>query len=238
MMISPEAYYQIELKGKSIGELQREIRSLKMEINRIKTRMENPNYKPRFISPSDDTVLYWSREYLAMAKKALSEAGGEYSETEAERRAAAFLAKLPYLKRIVFEIGGCFRAWEKYTIEISDETIHASSTLAEDQNFLPLDGPICTSIWEPDRRISSREELLEYLRELYLEEWRHYYDPERFGITVMDGTQWELKLEFSGGHRAWTTGGSNDYPYNFQEFLWLFGLEHPNTYDNEDEDDN
>ena len=235
-MISPEAYYQIELKGKSIGELQKEIRSLKAEINRIKTRMENPNYRPRLISPSDDTMLYCSREYLAMAKKALAEAGGEYRETEVECRAAAFLAKLPYLKRIVFEIGGCFKAWEQYTIEIIDDTIYASGTTVEEQDYLPLDGPI--SIWRQDQRISSKEQLLEYLRELHLEEWRHNYDPERFGIIVLDGIEWDLKLEFSGGHRTWKTGGSNDYPYNFQEFLWLFGLEHPNTYDNEDEDDN
>lgn len=33
MMISPEGYYEVNLKGKSQGEILKEIRSLKREIN-------------------------------------------------------------------------------------------------------------------------------------------------------------------------------------------------------------
>ena len=35
MMISPETYYEDNLKGKSAGEILREIQSLKREINRL-----------------------------------------------------------------------------------------------------------------------------------------------------------------------------------------------------------
>jgi len=80
MMISPETYYEFELKGKTAAEIEKEIQSLRKTISDLKYRMEDPAYKPSMVCPSDDTVLYWTREYLAMAKKALLEAGGEYEE--------------------------------------------------------------------------------------------------------------------------------------------------------------
>ena len=42
MMISPESYYEIALKGKTPQEIMKEIRSLKKEINRLKRALEDP----------------------------------------------------------------------------------------------------------------------------------------------------------------------------------------------------
>ena len=52
-----------------------------------------------------------------------------------------------------------------------------------------------------------------------------YYNPERFGYVILDGTQWELKIEYSNGRKAFTSGGSNSYPYNFKKLTELFGIE-------------
>ena len=94
MMISPESYYEFELKGKTRKEILTCIRSLKQQMGSLKNRMENPHYEKELVCPTPDTELYWTREYLAMAKKAYAEAGGEYHESAAEKRAAAFLERL------------------------------------------------------------------------------------------------------------------------------------------------
>lgn len=51
------------------------------------------------------------------------------------------------------------------------------------------------------------------------------YDPRRFGYEVLNGTQWELEIFFSDGHKPMKICGSNSYPYNFNKFLELLGIE-------------
>ena len=99
MMISPGSFYD-EVKDKNAEEIESEIRKLKRTISRLKREIEDPRSEPENRCPSRDTVIYWSREYLEMAKKALADAGGEYKETKEEERARAFLERLPQLKRL------------------------------------------------------------------------------------------------------------------------------------------
>ena len=66
-------------------------------------------------------------------------------------------------------------------------------------------------------------------------EWRKYYSPERFGYVVLDGTQWELTIEYSNGRKSFTSGGCNSYPYNFQKLTELFGIEEEDEDPEEDE---
>ncbi len=73
-------------------------------------------------------------------------------------------------------------------------------------------------------RTDSTEKLIERLKELHVEAWMPEYWPDRFGVVVCDGTQWCLKIEFSNGHPAWESCGSNSYPYNFDDFQRLFGF--------------
>ena len=100
MMISPEAYYEVNLRGRSPKEILACIRSLKRRMGELKNRMEDPNVGPEMVLPSAETELYWTREYLALAKKAYAEAGGEVRESAAEKRAARFRTRLPFLKTI------------------------------------------------------------------------------------------------------------------------------------------
>ena len=55
-------------------------------------------------------------------------------------------------------------------------------------------------------------------------EWRRYYHTERFGYVVLDGTQWELTVEYGNDRKSFTSGGSNAYPYNFRELTELLGI--------------
>ena len=209
MMISPETYYEFELKGKPAAEIEKEIQSLKKSISDLKYRMEDPAYKPEMVCPSDDTVLYWTREYLAMAKKALLEAGGEYEESEEDRRAADFLDNLPYLTKVEFNYGG-FCPYDPIILYCDSENLRWSD------NHTPF--------ILPDSDIpQTRTELLARIRDLHLEEWQSDYWSDKYGIHVLDGIQWELKLEYSNGHEPWTGFGSNAYPFNFREFMEMLG---------------
>ena len=87
MMISPEAYYEISLRGKSQSEILEEINELQEEINRLKQILKQSNKKAEaVILPSPQTKLECYREYLERAKQALEEAGGHYEPTEEELR--------------------------------------------------------------------------------------------------------------------------------------------------------
>ena len=209
MMISPETYYEFEVKGKATEEIKKEIQELKKQISDLKYRMEDPEYKPEMICPSDDAVIYWTREYLTMAKKALIEAGGIYEETDEDRRAAAFLENLPFLVKLEFYYGGYGPVYPKI-INCDSEELRWN------------DGQ--TPFMQPFSRVPrSRSELLERICELHLEEWQSEYWPDKYGICVLDGVQWVLKLEYDNGHEPWIIFGSNAYPYNFRELLDLLG---------------
>ena len=209
MMISPGSFYD-EIKDKSAEEIKTEIRRLKRSITKHKDEIENPASEPDMVCPSRETVIYWSREYLEMAKKALADAGGEYKETKEEERARAFLERLPQLKRLELEIGGFFGGWEKYAIEVDGDTLKRDTVMVLSE----LDDP----------EVETRKELLEYLRDMHLEEWRNDYSPERYGMFILDGTQWSLKLKYEDG-KVREYAGDNVYPWNFGELCRLFGFE-------------
>ena len=65
----------------------------------------------------------------------------------------------------------------------------------------------------------SKEEFLEMLDDLHLGEWNKKYD----NPYVLDGTQWELTLEFSNGRRKVCFYGSNKYPWCFDKLTEFFG---------------
>ena len=209
MMISPGGFYD-EVKDKNAEEIESEIRKLKQTISRLKRETEAPRSEPDLVCPSRETVIYWSREYLEIAKKALVDAGGEYKETKEENRARACLERLPSLRRMELEIGGFFGGWEKYVIEIDGDMLKRDTAM------------VMRELDEPE--VETREALLEYLHDMHLEEWRNDYSPQRYGMVILDGTQWSLKLEYDDG-KTREYHGDNAYPWNFGELCRLFGFE-------------
>ena len=116
MMISPEAYYEEFLKGKTAEEIMTAIRGLKQEIGHLKNTMEHPDYgrKP-LIHPSEEVRLLCTRMHLERAKEALIEVGGTYKPSQAELKAAAFDKSIPAICKVVFSIGGFFDGYETRT---------------------------------------------------------------------------------------------------------------------------
>ena len=77
MMICPETFYKMRLKGKSVEEIKTVIRELEEEIEQLKQIMEHPDYPSRewAIHPSERVQISMNSEYLKRAKQALKAAG-------------------------------------------------------------------------------------------------------------------------------------------------------------------
>lgn len=229
MMISPEAYYEFNLKGKSAEQIMSTIRGLKQEIGHLKNTMEHPEYGSGFaIEPSESTQLWCTRLYLERAKQALAEEGVVYKPSQAEQKAMEFESNVPFISKVVFEIGGYFGGYTTRVISLdSDELlVRLHHTLCEDPDtpkdefILPMD----------------KDEFLDELSNLHVGEWRRSYHPERFGYSYCDGTQWELEIQFSNGAKPFKSYGSNSYPYNFNQFQELLGID-TTVEEYEEEDD-
>ena len=228
MMISPEGYYEMNLKGKSEKEIRSAIRGLKNEIGHLKNTMEHPEYgSAPLIHPTEDVRIWCTRMYLERAKQALLEMGATYAPSQAELIAQQFQENIDYIKKIRFEIGGYFGGYEFYTITVDAEHIHYDA----DHSLMlkPFNLPDTTDY------PMSKTEFLNGLRELHIGVWRHSYNTERFGYTVLDGTQWSLDTEYSNGAKSAHYYGSNSYPYNFNKLKELFGIEDDIDYETDEE---
>ena len=217
MMISPEGYYEEHLKGKSKEQIMTAIRGIKQEIGRLKNTMEDPDYSTKpVMHPSEDNRLHWTRQYLEIAKQAYAEAGGTYTLSKAEEKAADFDANMDAISKITFSIGGYFGGYRSYFIELTNDK-KSYIKLWEHEETLLLDG----NTNEP----FTKDALLAALKDLHIGEWRRRYSTKRFGYMVLDGTQWALDFEYDNGHKSVKFDGDNSYPYNFDKFQMLFGID-------------
>ncbi len=208
MMISPESFYELNLKGKNKDNIMRVIRSLKREINRLKRSIEE--YDPSYIEicPSRLTRIKCSRDYLEKAIMAYEEAGGEYKLTHQEQRSRDFDEALWSLEKLVFSIGGYLYGYETRTYSMVEDKVRLDikETLKENVS-VPIE---CT-----------KEKFIKGIAELHIGEWKRSYD----NPGVCDGTQWELELTFDGKARPVQIHGSNAYPYNFEELQDFLNFE-------------
>ena len=182
MMIRPETNYEMNLKGKNATQIMSAIRGLKKEVGHLKNVMENPDYGPEaIICPRESTRFWFTRAYLEKAKEALAEAGGVYEPSQAEIKAKEFEDNLPFINKIVFSIGRYFDGYTERTIMFNNEMrVCVTQSLAFDKEpLVPAPFPV------------EKDEFWDELRCLHIGEWRKSYKPERFGGTVLDGTQWE-----------------------------------------------
>ena len=216
MMISPETYYEENLKGKTATQILFAIRGLKQEISRLKNNIENPNYLYR-TDPSEDVRLSCTRMYLERAKQALVEAGGTYVPSKAELKAEEFNANIPFISKVEFSIGGFFGGFETRTYTIEGDNIYM-----DDEHSLIFKP---SNLEDVEIEETDKDSFLKGLADLHIGEWRRNYDSSRWGDTVLDGTQWHLYIYYSNGRRPVKIEGSNDYPYNFDKLQELLGID-------------
>lgn len=216
MMICPETFYEMNLKGKTPAQIMTVIRGLEQEIGRLKNIVEHPDYECT-MHPSEQVRIYCSQDYLKRAKQALVEAGGKYEPSTAEQKAMDFDDNIPFINKMTFCIGGYFDGFETKTYTIDGDKVRTyveHSLIPKPSNF-------------DDSEIEeiNKAEFLEAIGDLHIGEWRKHYNTRRFGIEVLDGTQWDLEICFSNGHKPVKIYGDNAYPYNFDRLLELFEIE-------------
>jgi len=225
-MISPEIYYEEYLKGKTKEQIMSAIRGLKQEIGRLKNTMENPDFdRELIVHPNEETRLHWTREYLERAKQAYAEAGGTYTLSKSEKKAADFETNMDFICKITFCIGGFHEGYCSYVVELLDG-LRAYKKLWGDEE--PLD------LLDADNEdLFTKVTFIEAVADLHIGEWRRSYSTKRFGYMVCDGTQWELEFEYNNGHKPVKFYGDNSYPYNFDRFKLLFGIYDTEEYEDE-----
>lgn len=214
MMISPETYYDTYLRGKTPTQILSKINGLKRQISHLKFEIERGDED--LICPDRRTMLYCNKLYLQRAIEAYEEAGGVYELTRKELTAKEFEDNIPFISKIIFSIGGFFGGNNTTTIDLSSDKVVRSC--GNPQFDIP------ETITDSSEWYMTKDEFLEELKELQLGEWRRHYDTRRFGEIVLDGTQWELKVEYSNGHKPFGSYGDNAYPYNFDRFGELLGI--------------
>lgn len=122
MMISPESYYEMVLKGKSIKEINREIQNLKQKIGIIKYQLEKASlldYGEPLLSASKNINIY--KLYLERAKDVLSEVGGEYKPSKSDLKVIRFNENINAIIKIVFCIGGYKIGYETRNYSLVDD---------------------------------------------------------------------------------------------------------------------
>ena len=216
MMICPETFYEMNLKGKTAEQVMTTIRGLKQEIGRLKNIVEHPEYECT-MHPSERVRISCSRDYLERAKQALEEVGGTYVPSAAEKKAMEFDENIPFINKVEFCIGGYFNGYETKTYTIDGDKVHTHiehSLILEPSN-----------IGDFEIEAMDKDYLFEALKDLHIGEWRRHYNTRRFGYMVCDGTQWHLEIYFSNGYKPVKIYGDNAYPYNFDRVLELFEIE-------------
>ena len=216
MMISPESFYEDELKGKTAEQIMTVIRGLKQEIGRLKNIVEHPDYEC-LMHPSERVRIYCSQRYLERAKQAFAEVGGTYIPSAAEMKAMDFDGNIPFINKVEFCIGGYFNGYETKAYTIDGDKVH---TDVEHSLILKP-----SNIGDYEIEEMGKDYLLNALKDLHIGEWRKNYSTKRFGYLVCDGTQWHLEIYFSNGHKPIKIYGDNAYPYNFDKVLELFEIE-------------
>lgn len=216
MMFSPETYYGENLKGKTSEEIIRCIRVLKKEIGHLKRMIKEPSVDR--MDPGPDVRLFCTRLYLNRAIEALKEAGEEYKPSNAELKADAFNATIPFISKIVFTLGGYNVGTETIKVTLGSEKFNAY--VVDRRHYQVSDDSSPDDYWED----LSKEEFLDGLKDLYIGEWN-----KRYGVKVSEADSddmltWSLEIHYSDGRKTVEYSGVEDYPYNFDKLKELFGM--------------
>ena len=215
MMISPETYRELHLKGKTIEEIEKEIRSLKRTISKQKKILDNPyDYQEEMmIHPDPQVVLFCSRDYLIEAKKALIEAGGEYKPTKREVEQEWFIDNICNIKRLSFKEG---------------DYLYMCDLTAEPVVFTRINEKTGKEDVATDDYYDTKEEVLDFLESLHIEEWKKVYKAEE-DPKIPNDMPWELHIERlntedAGAYEIISYKGINRRPYDLVELEDFFGV--------------
>jgi hypothetical protein len=217
VMSSQETVYKYNLINKSEKEIMTIIRGLKQKIGSLKNSIESPNGDFSIeMYPLKESKIQFYRLYLGEAKKALQDIGGIYKPSKAEKRSLDFMNNVNHIAKITFSIGGFCNGSNTYVATFYGNRINfTKSDWIENKKI---------KVYNEAGKLLTKKTFLEGIQNIYMGEWRKYYSLERLGIMVLDGTQWNIEIEYDNEYKNIKFGGSNSYPYNFNQFQALFGI--------------
>lgn len=218
-MISPETYYDMYIKGKSVPEIMHQIRCLKLEIGRLKSEIERgvANFNMR---PSPDTMLHCEREYLEFAREELSYEGIEIPLSQNEKRAIDFQEKIEHIKTITYRIKKKEPTYleVEYFVDLASLPLKLSvkerGKKEEIRDVMPF---FC------DTDEEEKEDFLKALKDLYIGEWK----PKTKSPYLDDycnGDEWEVIFTYDDNNRKKRFKGKDYTPYNMEKFEYLLGV--------------
>lgn len=187
-----------KLETENKEELLSIIQKSKATLTELRDTMEHPEYKCKKC-PSELTMYKCERDFLNSAIIRYLSLGGEYVYDSDELAEMEFFAELENIVKIIFSYGACLGLKEEVVIDLWGE-----KPIMSDLDF-------------------DKESFLYELEKLHIGEWKEFYTPDRFGICVLDGYEWNLEIEYGDGRKK-EFGGCNAYPYNYSELLELLRL--------------
>lgn len=187
-------FEKIETASKQ--ELARVIQKTKNKLKKLRDIMENPNYKCTK-SPSELTIYKCDKYFLDMAIMRYLSIGGEYVYSEKELDDIEFNDRLEDIVKISLMNGSWFDNEPHVIIDTSNNKLAYKVFTGADYVEMDVD--------------LDKESFLRELGELHLGEWDKDYSPERFCVSCLDGTKWELKVEYKDGSSV-EFSGRNAYP--------------------------
>lgn len=215
MMISPECYVEFEIKGKGKDEICRKIRDLKRELAAMKNKAENNiDFVDVVVSPSLDTRISVTRDYIEAAIDYLNNRGYEYPLTNAEKNARVFEENIPYIESIYVEYCEYRGAHHERKISHVDDKIK----VLEDFEFM-------LPVLKRSKKLykgMSWSGLLEDLKTVHMGEWKSRYKWK--DIVFADGSCWKIVIEYNNGTSPKRFSGDNKFPFSYKRFMEIMEI--------------
>lgn len=217
MMISPEIYYENNLKNKSYDHIEKEIKALNENIEALEYRIKNHNNNDIdfHIDPSPETRLSMYKKYLEEAIKALENFNEDEYEKYKSSKITNFNENIANIEKIEFIEGGYLTGNDIRLVEIMPDHI----VMHIDRSYNEFRG------WDKITKKDfpyNKDVFLEKLRSLNLGAWENDYTND----DIVDGTQWDLKISYNNGIKPFLSGGSNAFPDNYEEFIDLMAMDY------------
>jgi hypothetical protein len=196
MYINAQVYEELYLKGQPIEAVEREVSKMRAELERLKRKMESPEYRTSDYAkyPSEQESISATRQYLNAALLYLAEMKGDNSVlTEEERTAAVIRSLRMHIESITLAIGD-----STYVIDMINAVVKVIR-----------DGAVV------ETHEYNRHQLLSVITDLRIEEWREIYSPEDYGCTLAAPEYWSLEVNYGDATEPRMYRGEGVYPYNF-----------------------
>ena len=203
-------YYEDRLDTDNLFQLESEIERAKREIKKLKKIIEAPDYCLGRC-PSEDVFLSMEQGVLHQAKEKYISLGGVYFKDLEELREEEVVNNLNNLVKIELVKQSFNSSKQKVTIILEEEK---PKIYIDNCEFIRDSMFSC---------IFNKESIINLLKYYKVGEWKDFYSLEGYNMQILDGEVWQVKFVFSKGEDR-VCGGYCVYPWNFKDFLGIFGL--------------